>query len=117
MNGPEIAVSAEERARRQGAKDALGEPQLLREGWPFEFVDKARFDRLRPLQRGRVEQALLNILDSIEVRKDCPRRPADVRLVWSATGAGHVASRQPRASQLHLVWPAPASRQTIGGAA
>ena len=64
--------------------------------WPFECVDKARFDRLGQVQRGRVEQVLINILDQIEASKPRGHRPANARLVWSATGTRPTGSRELR---------------------
>lgn len=53
-------------ARATEAK--LGMPRLHLEGvgWPFEDVDQTRFDSLSARQKGRVEQALIDILDVIE---------------------------------------------------
>lgn len=47
---------------------ALSMPQLHLEGatWPFDEVDQDRFERLSQRQKGRVEQALIEILEKIE---------------------------------------------------
>jgi hypothetical protein len=49
----------------------LGMPMLYLEGagWPFEEVDQERFLRLSDRQKGRVEQAMLEMIEKIEAEQ------------------------------------------------
>lgn len=62
-------------AAARAVEDKLTIPHLYLEGasWPFEDVDQERFNRLRPVQKGRVEQALIDILDRIEAEQSGKR--------------------------------------------
>lgn len=52
----------------RATEDALKMSPLYLEGsgWPFESVDQDRFDKLSERQKGRVEQALSDIIAAIE---------------------------------------------------
>lgn len=42
--------------------------------WPFEDVDRARFERLTQRQKGRIEQALIEALDKLEAEQSEKRQ-------------------------------------------
>ena len=50
-------------------------PHLYLDGgseWPFSEVDQARYERLTAVQKGRVQQAMLQVMDEIERSKGSP---------------------------------------------
>ena len=55
----------------RATEKSLGMPALHLEGaasWPFEAVDRARFDALSERAKGRLEAAMLRELDAIEAK-------------------------------------------------
>lgn len=55
------------------AEEKLGMPPLYLEGvegdWPFEEVERDRYDRLTPVQRGMVQAAMLQAIRDIEAQQ------------------------------------------------
>lgn len=55
------------------AEEKLGMPPLYLEGvendWPFEEVERDRYDRLTPVQRGMVQAAMLQAIREIEAQQ------------------------------------------------
>jgi hypothetical protein len=72
-------------------EDALRIPYLYLEGsgWPFEEVDQERYEALTDIQKGRVQQALNEMLDKIEAEKAARAHPLGKDDSKTGTNAHH----------------------------
>lgn len=78
MRIPRSGKSFCARAARS-VEQALGMPDLCLEGagsdWPFDAVERERFERLTPRQKGRVEEALRQAIERVESEADASSKP------------------------------------------
>lgn len=70
LRGDESGKSFGDKAARE-VEGLLGMPHLHLdgEGWPFDEVSRARFERLTEKQQGRVEQAMIDAITKIEAEQ------------------------------------------------
>lgn len=65
-----LATGRDQRPSSALSTGAGSAPLLAREAgagpWPFELIDRERFERLTPVQRGVVEAAMLEALERLE---------------------------------------------------